>query len=169
MDDTVTALDELLCRDDFDAVAAQMREGTPASLRDQVKAAADESRDSAHRHAARQPGMRITSNVNHRDVPEWLRMGMLATLAGWFHGELSATCAHMPHPDRPEPVCAAAWAPGTVVCRACAPALRAPEGSVTDRTCDRCGTVTDGDMYAGYLVFGPLTYFYGTCAACREE
>ena len=50
--------------------------------------------------------------------------------------------APMPNPDRPEPVFAAAWKPGLIVCALCTPLLKLV--GEADKTCDGCGHACAG-------------------------
>ncbi|MGD9530020.1 MAG: hypothetical protein AB7V44_24950, partial [Pseudonocardia sp.] len=98
-------LDDLLRDPPSPERRAARRRRTPSHLRDQADAAAARVRSVAERATARSGG---TSTA---DMPEWLRLGVAATLASWLTGT-GSTCRHDPHPSRPQPVIAAAWRPG---------------------------------------------------------
>lgn len=164
------AFDELLCDPDLAPIAAQLRDRVPTALLDQCDAAA------AHVHANLDTAARgwgVDGQVGYTapsDVPGWVRLGALTTLAGWLTGRAS-TCLHAPHPTRPQPLAAAAWKPGLIVCGRCTHLLTLPRRSTADRTCDGCGHVVTGvEHHDGIrptlIVVGALSYLFGTCRDC---
>jgi len=146
------------------ADAEVIRSVMPVALRDQIDAAATAAlfatMSEMEAHGAGPP-----RGLTHGDIPGWLRLSILDALAQFMAGSAS-TCLHAPTPDRPEPVYAAAWRPGLVVCGECLHLFRL--AGAADRTCDCCGQVCDG-IHAARLLFGPLVYMYGTCAGCLTE
>lgn len=102
-------------------------------------------------------------------TPDWVRLAALETFAEWVTGR-GRTCMHAPDPDRPQPVIAAAWRPGLVVCAECLHLL-CGLSRTEDARCDACGRVTTGvenrDGIRPYGTFiGPLTYRVGVCEDC---
>jgi hypothetical protein len=102
-------------------------------------------------------------------LPGWAWLGALDTLVGWIQGT-ARTCLHTPHPERPEPVFAAAWRPGVVACRRCTHLLRVGS-AIRDATCDGCGHVCLGvaagdGITPSAFPFGPLTFWAGACKDC---
>jgi tetratricopeptide (TPR) repeat protein len=134
--------------------------------------------DSATRAAASQwmaaeaDGL-VATPIPPHGWPEWLRIKILETLMAWGTG-VGATCMHAPSQTRPEPVFAAAWKPGLVVCPKCTHLLSVPggKGSREDNTCDGCGHVAKGtgdDVIRWAAVpVGPLTYALGVCSSCFQ-
>lgn len=106
--------------------------------------------------------------LGFNDHPGWVRLGLLDSLTRWVTGK-SATCLHNPHAMRPQPVLAAAWKPGLVVCAACPRLLSLRKGSPKDRTCDGCGTVvpSTGNIWANATNYGEFVYRFGVCDGCR--
>lgn len=104
------------------------------------------------------------------DVPEWIRLGALSTIAALACGE-ATTCGHV-HIDSPQPLYSAAWKPGVVTCSrlGCLLLLEVDggPGSDADRTCDGCGAVVDR-IHANEVVVGGLAWRYGTCRSCRRD
>jgi hypothetical protein len=114
---------------------------------------------------------RSVSRVAPGRTPEWVRLGALNALAAWLSGT-ARTCGHVPAPNAPFPLVACAWKPGLVVCVACTSSVSAGLSARQDATCDGCGKVTAGPdagdpIFPGALVFGCVTFFYGTCTGCR--
>lgn len=106
----------------------------------------------------------------HAGLPEWVRLGMYDALLGWSEGT-AATCIHQPNFGRPEPVYAAAWKPGVVVCAKCRHLLAVT--GVADTVCDGCGhecqgMPDDGIMPVSAFV-GALSYSLGVCMSCEAE
>lgn len=164
IDEQVELLDAALCRGDNLEYGAPDRS---VAFRDQVRAASAHAAAMSE-HNAQASGMHVRQGVPHADTPPWLRRGMLRAIVVWM-GRSGETCLHAADRSTVQPISLAAWNPLRATCTACTATLAVERGSVADRTCDGCGTVTDGErgMYPGTLVFGPFTYFYGTCAACR--
>ena len=151
------------------AVLDLLRHAVPVALRDQTEAATDD----AHRVLlAEAAALGVEGeNIPHRDMAEWVRLPLLDTWVRWCTGR-GRTCLHEPHPDRPEPVFAAAWRPGLVACARCPHLIQLRRGSAKDRTCDRCGRVTTGPergdgIHPGRVQLGPLLFAYGCCGDCR--
>ena len=149
------------------ALVRELNELTDPGHLDQVAAAADE----ALRLAPAVTGSHAPTPrpVPHTKTPGWFRLGALAALSGWYAGT-GRVCMHDPTPRRPQPVVAAAWRPGLVVCAACV-SLLAVHDPVANATCDRCGCVCAGPeqgdgIRASSLVVGPLTYRVGVCETC---
>lgn len=143
---------------------------TPVHMADQLDAAAQQWQQAIARAA--EDGMLNERVVMTADQhPDWLRLGVLHTLAAWVDGT-GSTCMHSPDPRRPMPVAAAAWKPDLVICTSCTHLLSLPDND-TDRTCDACGRVTTGpehddSLTTGALTCGPLRYFFGVCRACEH-
>jgi hypothetical protein len=169
MNITAVQLDDILARLTPEMVAV-IAHTQPVGRRDQLVAAAAEA------IAIAKQGMEATGGgeaheLQHDNVPGWIRLGLLDTLIQFGAGT-GRTCIHMPHIDRPQPVWSCAWKPGLVVCAACTPLLKAV--GVMDQTCDRCGHVCDGvdagdPIYALGVVLGPLTYSAGACNDCCDN
>ncbi|MGI5127456.1 hypothetical protein ACQEVB_11660 [Pseudonocardia sp. CA-107938] len=108
--------------------------------------------------------------VAYKAAPEWLTLSIVAAFTEWAEGE-AATCQHRPTVAQPEPVFAAAWMPGLIVCAQCTDRLALPAGSVRDRTCDACGHICAGPahadpIWAKTVVAGLLVYQIGVCRDC---
>lgn len=165
IDEQVDLLDAALCRGDN---LNDLSNANPSvAFRDQVQAAAAHAGSVAQSNA-RARGLRVRDGIPHADTPAWLRRGMLRAIVVWM-GRIGETCPHAADRSNVQPISLAAWNPMRATCLACTATLAVEHGSVADRTCDGCGTVTDGraGMYPGTMIFGPFTYFYGTCADCR--
>lgn len=106
-----------------------------------------------------------TKIVEHRDVPDWLRLGALDTVLKWMDGK-GKTCSHAPTYQNPEPVWSAAWKPGLVVCSACTHLLKVVGDA--DMTCDCCGRICDDVIRAQSVWIGALAYHAGVCSDCYE-
>jgi hypothetical protein len=174
-DDAVVArsavlLDELLTDPEAFAVFAEWAaEHASPGLLDQLQAAADDT------HAVMAAESRTLGGTGlihapHAAVPQWIWLNLLLAYATWAAGT-GSTCMHSPHVSRPQPVFAAAWKPGLVVCAACVHVLALPRGSAGDRRCDGCGRVTTGPengdgIHPGRAQYGPLLLAYGTCRNC---
>ncbi|MEU8312912.1 hypothetical protein [Micromonospora sp. NPDC049033] len=161
------ALERLLLDPRFADYVQQVRAVLPAHLVDQVDAAADE----AHEVLAAFPGRTARRPATAAELPSWLRLGLVDTLLTFTTGR-ATTCLHNPTASRPQPVLAAAWRPGVVVCLACAPLLSLKHDPAADSRCDGCGHqcagVDENDgIYPGRLQLGPLIYQYGCCTDCR--
>jgi hypothetical protein len=165
----VLALDDLIAHPLYAELAELLRESTPAWQVDQHDAA---SRDALRWLEIEAPliGGQVGEYLA-RDLPDWLRLGLLSTVVRWQTGH-GATCLHAPHPDRPQQVYAAAWRPDLVTCPACQHLLILRPGSDEDRRCDCCGRVAAGlehsdGIHPGRLTFGPVVFGFGTCGDCR--
>ncbi|MDN5751364.1 MAG: hypothetical protein L0H64_23170, partial [Pseudonocardia sp.] len=89
---------------------------------------------------------------------------------GWAIGTAD-TCTHQPHPDRPQPVHAAAWRPGLIACSRCPHLLALARHDVRDRTCDGCGHQCAGPDHGDgirpvMIAAGALSYAVGVCRDC---
>ncbi len=165
------AIDELLHHPHFNQIAQWAAQAMPVGELDQLQAASrDTNRVSAFiaDHIGAQPHMRAPDGI-----PDWVRLGLLQA---WSAHCLNTadTCLHSPTVERPEPVTAAAWRPGLVVCMRCSMLLAIRYGSEASRTCDGCGHVCagtehDDPIYPNSVVFGTLIYQFGACRACRSE
>lgn len=144
---------------------AALRPQRYTALWDQVDAAAAEGIKLAERELGHDAAW-----VPHKGIIEWVRLGMLDVLLKWFNKE-ALTCIHMPTPDRPEPVYAAAWKPGVVVCVQCLALLTAV--GVADTICDGCGHECKGPPDDGITPFttfaGSLGYQAGVCDSCHAD
>jgi hypothetical protein len=168
---TALALDELYTGPHRTEVLAKINARVPTAVADQRQAAAQD----AHRFLELEAPL-LGAPVEELDVaalPGWLRLDLLSTWTGWTTGT-GKTCMHDPRPDRPEPVFAAAWRPGLVVCRRCVYMTVLRPGSKADRTCDGCGHVVAGldrgeGICPGRLTFGAVIFGYGLCEGCAHD
>lgn len=163
------AFDDLFCNATLDELAA-IRALTPVHLLDQFDAATDDVRKSMRRFATQKDTADLVE-VDAKDHPAWVRLGLFNALVTWQAGK-GSTCVHSPDPRKPQPVHSAAWRPGLMVCDYCSHLLALPRGSIADRRCDDCGRVTGGPenddcIYSCVVSFGPLTYSFGACSDCR--
>lgn len=158
------ALDKMMLRL-TEADRAAMRRHTPVHLVDQFDAATDEvdrviAGIGHDQHAS-------LGECTYADVPDWLRLALVQTWQGFITGSID-TCQHSPVIGRPEPVVAAVWRPGLIVCAHCAYLTRAV--GAADSTCDKCDRICagmpDDGIHACSLGFGPLIFFYGLCRGC---
>jgi hypothetical protein len=140
-------------------------------LADQVDAAARDVRVAARRMVEK-GWMWSLEHHTYASYPGWLRLGALTAFLSWMLG-MSETCLHSPAPQHPEPIIAAAWRPGRMVCGrslTCGRLLALVPNSDQDRTCDSCKRVTAGtdedSLSPGVLVSGAFSYVYGTCSDC---
>lgn len=129
-------------------------------------------------HAARAEGVAAQEKqlgnparwVPHNGSPDWLRLGQLDVILKWHQGKV-LTCVHRPVPSRPEPVYAAAWLPGRVVCAKCIHML-CVDGE-DDTVCDGCGHKCAGLPDDGIMpitsFIGSLGYRAGVCDSCHAE
>ncbi|MFC5996259.1 hypothetical protein ACFQE5_18820 [Pseudonocardia hispaniensis] len=150
-------------------VLAETQRQLPVALRDQIDAATADT-DRANQRLATLTGYRYLTDAA-ATLPKWIVLALLRALAAWQVGTAS-TCMHNPHPDRPRPVMAAAWRPGTVACTACTLLLTCRPGSTADRTCDGCGHITTGPEHHDGIrpvcvSAGPMTLMAGVCEHCR--
>ena len=161
------ALDDLLLGTTPEVLAALYETCVPVDVRDQRDAAIRDT-DLLARALAAMDGNRGHA-ADHRDIPEWLRLGVLDVLLRWAAGRAD-TCLHAPDARRGEPVHAAAWRPGLISCTPCSKFVFAqPRGSVADRTCDACGHVDADGILCGFIQFSTVIYWYGVCDDCRWE
>lgn len=158
---TVTELDDYL----MGLTDDEREELGPSPYRDQVDAAAMEGRRNAEAVLGHEAVW-----VPHEGIVEWVRLGMLDILLKWFDGT-ALTCIHRPSPNSPEPVWAAAWKPGVIVCDRCTDMLAVT--GVADSTCDGCGHVCQGLPHDGITPFatfiGCLGYQVGACDSCHAD
>lgn len=98
-------------------------------------------------------------------APDWLKLGALDSFVRWQRGE-AALCEHRPTTAAPEPVTAAAWRPGAIVCAECVGLLRV----CVDHRCDGCGTPDDGTTLR-LIVWHEsyLAYRARACPPCWAE
>lgn len=167
--ETAMRLDDLLCRPELAPLVEKMRARTPKWFSDQYDAAVADNTRGMESLAASYGT--TSGRVFPPQLPDWLRLGMLQAVAEWITGG-ARTCMHSPDAWRPQPVCAAAWKPGLIVCAPCTYLLSATPGSVKDRTCDGCGHLCAGPdagdpIYPSSVGYGPLAYMVGTCTSCR--
>lgn len=145
----------------------KLKEGRDQAYQDQLETAARKAR----RIEEKQLGHK-TRSVPRKGLVDWVRLGMYDALAQWFFGR-SKTCMHMPNPQFPQPVFAAAWKPGIVVCgRPSCMNLLVVTG-VANKTCDGCGHICEGlpdDGITPVTSFvGSLGYQVGVCNDCHAE
>jgi hypothetical protein len=165
---TVLALDKML-RNLTDADRAEMRARAPVHLLDQLDAAAAQSERLFKGMGA---AMKATvGGVDYANVPDWLRLSLVDTWARFIGGTID-TCQHAPRIDHPQPVVAAVWRPGLIVCAHCIHLTKAT--GTADLTCDRCARVCAGldhgeGIHSCSITFGPLLYFFGLCPGCMTE
>lgn len=144
----------------------QIEAEVPAWYKDQMGAA---SSDTEELTAWITKGKGQNCEVNFSDIDDWMRLGLLDTMAQWLNGK-ARTCIHDPNPMRPEPVLMAAWKPGLVVCVSCSPLLKIFGDA--DKTCDCCGHICAGpenndSMRVMTLRNGAVIYQAGVCQGCR--
>ncbi|MFG3300994.1 hypothetical protein [Micromonospora chersina] len=165
------ALERLMLHPRYDELVAAMRAAAPVHVVDQSDAATSDALRVVTAAGAAIPGGSDVQTTAADGVPGWLRLGLLDAFTTWVEGRAS-TCRHNPHPSRPQPVMAAAWRPGLIVCTACVYLTALARGSDADRTCDGCGRLCAGPehadgIYPGMLQLGPIVYQYGVCGDCR--
>ena len=154
---------------DPEAMAAARR-SMPVGQRDQ----SDSAKADTRRLVAAIAGVMGASTLLLRgaDFPGWLRLGAIEAVVRWVEGD-GRLCAHCPTQERPGPIMAGAWMPGTV-CPLCVSLLQFPPGSVEDQMCDGCGHVCAG-VGAGdpirvvFTTFGVLTFMAGVCTSCNAD
>lgn len=166
----VLALDDLLTDPEAARMLDELRHLVPTGLLDQADAAA------AHLHrgtaaAAAAGAFESFGGIAMEEVPGWVRLGLLDTLLRWTTGE-AETCLHAPVATRPQPVFAAAWKPGRVVCARCGHLLKLPARSPEERRCDGCGCIVAGDEHGDPIwpisvQCGGINYAHGCCRDCR--
>lgn len=164
------AMDDILVGPDGPEIVAALRAAAPGWLVDQVDAAEAQVRSGSLRAAA-EMGMSAGVDLPADQHPGWLRLDLCDALVRWVAGQ-GSTCVHAPAAVRPEPVAAAAWRPGLVVCERCTHLLALPRHSVADRRCDGCGRITTGPengdgIWPTVVVVGVLTYLFGVCVDCK--
>lgn len=169
----VLAVDDLLQRPDLGDLITRLR----TSYRDAGQAWFLDQGDAATRQvrtglaALTADSGAVLTGLMPSEHPDWIRLGLLTALMTWCAGKAD-TCVHVPDPRRPQPVAAAAWKPGLVVCSRCSHLTSLPRGSVRDRTCDSCGTVTgsahgERGIWPVTVSQGSFMYMAGVCVDCR--
>jgi hypothetical protein len=132
---------------------------------DQLSAAARDMIGRAE-YALGNPGFFVEGD----DMSGWLRLGLFDAFLGWANDK-GQTCEHRPDVNFPQPVWAAAWKPGLVVCALCTDLLTTDR--VTDKTCDGCGHVCagipDDPIVAVSVLAGGFCYLAGACRDCFNE
>lgn len=163
---TAVDVDRILC-DPQQAAEYRARLTQPTPRNDQIRAAGNEA-ELIHLAVIATLAHPSVSATPFRDFPEWVRLGVITALIEWARGD-AATCTHHPTMSRPQPVFAAAWKPGLIVCQPCCVLFETPRGSRTDRTCDYCGNVGTDPVDPNLARVGLVTWFYGTCADCHDK
>lgn len=131
----------------------------PTALADQLTAAV---RDADRANQAMHEAGRITLTYQ-ADTTPWLS-SQFARLTAAMQNGTARYCPHLAH--GPRVTFAAAWAPGSLVCAQCAPAL-APDAA-EDSTCDKCRRRV-ALLHARTATFGPLIFAYGLCSGCDRS
>jgi hypothetical protein len=135
------------------------------AFRDQLSAATRDMKGRAE-HAAGRPAYLVDPD----DTSGWLRLGMLDALLAWSNDK-SRTCDHRPDVHFPQPVWAAAWKQGLVVCELCTDLLKI--SGAADKTCDGCGHPCAGTsadpIFPVSLLAGAFCYLAGACQDCFNE
>lgn len=162
-------LDELLTSPNATSIVEGVRARTPKWFQDQQEATAAELARGLDSFAVRTTGSRA-QQLPIAAIPAWFRLSLFDEMTRWTSGA-GETCQHSPHPDAPQPIFAAAWRPGLMVCTACLFLLSPPAGSVASRRCDGCGHVVTGpdddDLITTRTVhLGQLIFSAGTCDRC---
>lgn len=159
-------LDALMCDPALAGLAEAIARSAPVGWRDQHAAARSQAVRGNQR--LRDAGVyRDGGRFAPGEVPDWIRLGLLRELVGWCHAR-GSTCMHSPRAQAPQPVLAAAWRPGLVICMHCPHLLRA-NSREQDRTCDGCGWIApEGSraIHPGQTQAGPFCYVYGMCQGC---
>lgn len=136
-----------------------------AAFKDQVDAASKEGIAEEERKLGNKARW-----VPRQGSPEWVRLGMYDAMLKWSEDAV-ITCIHQPKFAKPEPVFAAAWKPGVVVCARCTHLLAVT--GVADTICDGCGHQCTGlpdDGIAPVTAFtGSLGYQMGVCTSCYAD
>ncbi|WP_162795705.1 hypothetical protein [Nonomuraea lactucae] len=170
---TVLAIDELIQRPDIAEIVAELHDLMTKQglgwLQDQHAAAAAQVHD--RMDVVNELIGKEMRHLPASDHPDWIRLGLLTAFITWAAGK-SGTCRHNPSATRPQPVAAAAWKPGLVVCNACVRMLTLPRNSPKDRTCDACGTITAGKaegngIWSVTVAHGAFIYMAGVCRDCK--
>jgi hypothetical protein len=165
------ALEALMLDPAYDEIVQRMRVLTPTAALDQADAATADALSTVTA-AARHLGADGVRGALPRDIPDWLRLGVLDAFAGYLTGRAD-TCRHSPIASSPAPVFAAAWRPGVLSCQACCGyVFRLRAHSDRDATCDSCGHRCAGvdaedPIFPSLVQLGPLVYQYGTCTDCK--
>jgi len=135
-------------------------------FRDQLEAATRDLKGRAEEVAGKPAYLVGTTDMN-----DWLRLGMLDAFLTWALKK-GDTCEHTPDMRYPQPVWAAAWKPGLVVCELCTELLSVA-GTPSDKTCDGCGHLCDGlpddPVYPVSLLNGGFGYLAAACQDCYAD
>lgn len=170
---TAVALDALVTAPPETAAAVRKAwtDRMPTALVDQLHAAEREAHDLMHQAGRRQG--RPVKHGGWRAMPADMRLVALSTATAVSAGTHRQAC---PCDLRtPQPLAAAAWRPLTVTCLSHSHRLRVHPGSRVDRTCDRCGRLTDladpavGGIHAMTAQLGALIFMWGECVPCRKD
>lgn len=149
-----------------------MLDGLPprgTAMLDQLHAACDEGIAAWKAAHPNDPG-----DVEHAAIDDWIRLPLLDTMAKWLQDRAN-TCIHHPTPLHPEPVWAAAWKPGFIVCTQCHWMLSVGvNGTDDDRRCDCCGRVVagrdhDDPIWSSTVWINQLGYTFGACRDCQPS
>jgi hypothetical protein len=147
------------------------RKRAPVDYMDQLNAAERES--ARYVRDALASGDLLNERVlSAADNPPWVRRPMFEAMITWVIG-LGKVCVHNPSSRRPQPVYAAMWRPGVVVCAHCTPLLSMPGRglSVQDRTCPGCKRITGGpdsdELHLHGVQSSVMTFAFTVCTACR--
>lgn len=154
------ALDELFITGLSTHERAAVEANLPPGTLDQMNAAAAETLRTLTLEGALTGTALIPANGS--DVPEWIRLPLIGTLLEWTTGH-GKVCPHNPRISSPEPVLAAAWKPGLVVCTRCVHLLN-PRKSERF-LCDCCGR-HDDHLACQRVAYNSLTYSFGACRDC---
>jgi hypothetical protein len=168
LDDILGRLGAALAR-----LSPQQRDELRASMPADIMACADQALAAQAQSVA---ATKLTEGdrlgwIPRDDIDAWVRLGTLDALLGWLDGR-GRTCMHSPSHHRPQPVFAAAWRPGLVVCAQCLHLLdvTGPASMVCDccgRACE--GTDADDPVFCGAVWLGELCYQWGACTDCRPS
>lgn len=166
-------LEALMLDPQYDAIVQRLRAATPTAAVDQADAATTDALNTMTA-MAEHLGADGVNGALPRDVPAWLRLGVLDAFVGYLSGRAD-TCRHNPSASSPSPVFAAAWRPGVLSCQACCGfVFRLPTNSDQDAMCDSCGhrcagVEADDPIYPSLIQLGPLVFQYGTCSDCSPR
>jgi len=158
-------LDEMLAALTPESTAA-LRTTIPVEVGDQLDAAAMEAFRTLVQ-MGEHLGYRPVRPPGWASLPGWLRLSVADTMLGFSAGA-GRTCLHAT-PQRAEPLFAAIWWPGLVVCSSCRHLL-APRRGPDEHTCDGCGRVCPATPEEGVrpvtLQLGPFLFSMGCCEDC---
>ncbi|MER7280488.1 hypothetical protein ABT369_39225 [Dactylosporangium sp. NPDC000244] len=165
------AMEQLFLHPDFPKLAEHVHKLLPVDAADQHGAANRHTRELASAIGDHLNSTRIEGGPDA--VPGWLRLGVIEAWIGHCSGTAD-TCRHSPAIGSPQPVLAAAWRPGVIVCGRCTHLLPPVRNSVQDRTCDGCGhecagVDADDPIYPSVVQLGSLIFQFGMCDSCRLD